>query len=288
MTEEPPGFPGHALVIVGTLALGFGANTAIFSIVRGVLLSPLPYNDSERLVLLLNQFPESDEKDMPVSMEEIRDWRAEPNLFAGVAGIRTGEQNVLWTLEMDGRTEKHDGAWVTSDFFDVLGVEAAVGRTFLPEEGVEGRHRVMVLSHAFWLGRFAADPSIVGRALRIRGEELDVVGVAPPEFNTAWNVSGARAVDFWVVDPGAERRRVWWTFNAVARLAPSVSLEQADARAAVVADGFAERFPDVYRSAAEHEVSLEPLHEQITGDASTWKIIRLPMYFPQKKESINN
>ena len=261
--------PMYALVVVGTLALGFGANTAVFSIIRGVLLSPLPYGDPEGLVLIRNQFPGTEDTDMGVSMEEMKDWRATPNLFTGVAGIRTGEQNALWTLEMDGRTEKHDGAWVTSDFFDVLSVEAAVGRTFLPEEGVEGRHRVMVVSHDFWSGRFAAEPSLVGRTLSIRGEELEVVGVAPPGFNTAWNVSGARAVDFWVIDPAAEQNRRWRSFNAVARLAPSVSLGEAVARAETVADEFADRFPDIYRSASEHAVSLEPLRERITGDTRT-------------------
>ena len=83
--------PMYSLVIVGTLALGFGANTAIFSLVRGVLLSPLPYEDAERLVMLWNQFPESDDGNLAISREEMKDWRAEEGLFAGVAAIRTGE-----------------------------------------------------------------------------------------------------------------------------------------------------------------------------------------------------
>ncbi|GMR12893.1 MAG: ABC transporter permease [Gemmatimonadota bacterium] len=263
--------PMYVLVVVGTLALGFGANTAIYSLVRGVLLSPLPYEDAESLVMLRNQFPESDDGDLAVSREEMKDWRAEEGLFTGVAAIRTGEQNALWTLEMDGRTEKHDGAWVTSDFFDVLGVEAELGRTFLPEESIDGRHRVMVLSDAFWRGRFGADPSIVGQTLRIRGVELEVVGVVPAGFNTAWNVSGARAVDFWVVDPVPveDQPRQWWGYNAVARLAPGVSLAQARARADRMADGFVERFADVYRSSEEYTVSLQPLEGQITSDVRT-------------------
>jgi putative ABC transport system permease protein len=258
--------PMYAFVIVGTLALGFGANTAIFSLVRGVLLSPLPYEDAGRLVLLWNEFPGSDDGQVRVSVEEMRDWRAEPGLFTDMAGITTGEQNALWTLEMDGRTERHEGAWVTSNFFDVLGVEAGQGRTFLPEEATDGRHRVTVLSDAFWKGRFGADPSIVGQSLRIRGEELQVVGVAPTGFNTAWNVSGARAVDFWVVTPEVERSRQQWSLNAVARLAPGITVEQAGPRAERVADGFAERFADVYRSADEYAVRVEPLEDRITGD----------------------
>ena len=261
--------PMYTLVIVGTLALGFGANTAIFSLVRGVLLSPLSYEDAGRLVLLWNQFPGSGDGDLRVSLEEMKDWRAEPGLFTGMAGITTGEQNALWTLEMDGRTEKHDGAWVTSNFFDVLGVEAGLGRTFLPEESIEGRHRVMVLSDAFWQGRLGATPSIIGQKLRIRGEDLEVVGVAPTGFNTAWNISGARAVDFWVVNPEVEQPRRRWGLNAVARLAPGITLEQARPRAERVADGFVERFADVYRSTDEYTVSLQPLEERITGDVRT-------------------
>lgn len=101
--------PGFAALVILTLALGIGANSAVFSIVSGVLLRPLPYGDPDRLVLVWNRFPGSGENEMRVSMAELADWREHSELFEGVVGLSTGEQNLLWTLTADGRTEKHSG-----------------------------------------------------------------------------------------------------------------------------------------------------------------------------------
>lgn len=152
---------GFTLVAVLTSSLGIGANSAIFSVVRGVLLSALPYGDSDRLVFFWNQFPAVGENELPLSHAELVDWRAQTDVFEGMAGLTTGEQNFLWTLETeDGRTEKYSGAMATANLFDVLGVEAALGRTFLPVEETRGNNLVMVLSDAFWRSRFNVDPSL--------------------------------------------------------------------------------------------------------------------------------
>jgi putative ABC transport system permease protein len=264
--------PGFSVVVILTLALGFGANTAIFSLIRGVLLTPVSYNAPERLALIFNAFPEAGDTDLRMSPAEMEDLSQRRDLFTALGGIRTGEQNALWTLEIDGRTERTEGAWVTANLFDVLGVEPELGRTFTSDESVEGRHRVMVLSGAFWRNRFGADPTLVGRSLRVRGEELEVVGVMPLGFGTDLNVSGAQSVDYWIVDAqNPDRSRQWWGYNTVARLAPGVTVDQVDARLSTIADGFAEQFPEVYRSAGEYDITAEALEHRILAS------VRMPL-----------
>ena len=265
------GFTAIAVVI---LALGIGANSAIFSVVRGVLLTPLPYRDPGELVLLWNQFPAAGEDMMRLSHAELADWRRASQVFVGVAGLSTGEQNFLWTLETDdGRTEKHRGAFATANLFDVLGVDAAMGRTFLPEEETEGNNLVAVLSDAFWRGRFNADPAIVGRTLRIAGEDRTVVGIMPPGFHTSFNVTSAGPVDFWVawaIDP--TRPRVFRGINTVARLRPDIDHRQAQAQADVLARDMGIQYPDAYPEGPGFQFELDPLHRRITGE------VRTPLY----------
>ncbi len=263
--------PGFTAIAVLILALGIGANSAIFSVVRGVLLTPLPYGDPGQLVSLWNQFPEAGEDMMGLSHAELTDWRQHDDLFAGVASLTTGEQNFVWTLETDdGRTEKHSGAFVTANLFDVLAVNAVLGRTFLPEEETEGHNLVVVMSNAFWRTRFNGDPSIVGRTLRIAGEERTVVGIMPPGFHTSLNVTGAGPVDFWVamvVDPNSPR--MFRGLNAVARLQPSVALRQGQAQADVIAREMALEYPEAYPEGPGFQFALDPLHGRITGDVRT-------------------
>ena len=267
--------PGFAAVGVLTLALGIGANSAMFSIVSGVLLQPLPYGEPDRLVFIWNQFPGAGENEMRVSAAELVDWREETEIFAGVGALTTGEQNLLWTLTADGRTERFSGAFTTVDLFEVLGVDAALGRTFLPEESTEGRNDVVILSDGFWRLRFGADPDIVGTRLTINGEDRTVVGVMSPGLNTNLNVSGAGPVDFWVAasfDPGQNRQ--WRFYNTVARLAPGATLEQAQAAVAGISRGFAEKFPEAYQDPG-YAVALDPLHRRIVGDVRTPLLVLL-------------
>ena len=267
--------PGFAVVIILTLALGIGANSAIFSIVRGVLLSPLPYGEPDRLMFIWNHFPSTGDAEGGVSPAEIADWWDHPEIFEGVAGIATGEQNAIWTLTENGETEVYSGAFATVNLFDVLGVGAALGRTFVPEEGIEGQNDVVVLSDWLWRRRFGADPNILGRRLTIRGEDLTVIGVMPPGFHTDLNVSNAGPVDLWVANPfDPNGRREFRFFNAVARLNPSTTLEQAEARAKTVAAEFKERFPEAYADDA-YTVNVVPLHARIVGDVRTPLLVLL-------------
>ena len=264
--------PGFTAIVVLTLALGIGANSAMFSVVRGVLLTSLPYRDPDRLMFLWNYFPSTADDETALSQAEIADWRDHPEIFDGVAAIATGEQNAIWTLTENGETEVYRGAFATVNLFDVLGVEAALGRTFVPEEGIEGQSDVIVLSDWFWRNRFGADPNILGRRLTIRGEGRTVVGVMPPAFHTDLNVSNAGPVDMWVARPNDRNTRREFRFmNVVARLSAATTLEQARARAKPVAAEFKERFPEAYDE-ADYTVNINPLLGRIVGD------VRLPLF----------
>ena len=268
--------PGYALVIVLTLALGIGANSAMFSIIKGVLLEPLPYEAPDQLAFIWNQFPGSGEEEIQLSHHELLDWRTETEIFADVAAINTNEQMAVWTLTFNDKTEVHDGAFATSNLFDVMGVGAALGRTFIPDDGVKGQDKVVVLSDGVWRQRFAADPDILGRTLIVRGESRVVVGVMPRGFHTDLNVVDAREADFWVplvfnLDFPREFR--WLT--VVGRLRPGVTPTQANAHAVAVATAFKDTYPDVYTEDSGYAIHVESLPGRIVGTVRTPLLVLL-------------
>src|SRR5215212_2451965 len=169
--------PGFTLVAVLTLALGIGANAAIFSVVNGVLLKSLPFPEPERLVAL-NGTTESG-RATAVAFPDYLDWRAGQNVFEEMAarlpagGVLTG----------DGEPERVTGRMVTASFFPVLGVRPAAGRFFTEGEDRPGGERLMVLGHGLWQRRYGGDPEVVGRAVLFNGESWTVAGVMPPRFD---------------------------------------------------------------------------------------------------------
>ena len=174
--------PAFAAVIVGTLALAIGANTAIFSVVYALLLRPLPYPEPERLVVVW--------QDMTARGGPAREWTtpgnqvdlaAEPGLFGGVTSVRGWSP----TLTGMGDAEPLAGEQVTAEYFDVLGIAPAIGRGFTAADDVPGAPRVAVLSHDLWVRRFASDPAVLGRRVMLGGEAHDVVGVMPAGFRPA-------------------------------------------------------------------------------------------------------
>jgi hypothetical protein len=170
--------PGFTLLAVLTLALGIGANTAIFGVVQGVLLRALPFGDAERLVMLYTGYPD-DETRYPLSAPDFMSYHDDARSFSGVAAVNP-RQETLTGLE--------DPSWVrvglvSADFFEVMGVSPFVGRGFRPEENLPGRESVAMLTHAYWRSHFGADPAVVGRTLVLNGLPREVVGVLPPEFD---------------------------------------------------------------------------------------------------------
>ncbi len=236
--------PGFALVSVLTLALGIGANTTIFSVINGVLLKPLPFPESGRLVQMGQDYP----------LGALPIYRTEASSFQGVAAfLSQGEVNLFTT----GRPERVLGRAVSSEFFSVLGVGATLGRTFQNGEDAPGATPVAVISYGLWVRRFGRDPDIIGKPIVINGDTRQIVGVAPRGF--AFPVAGT---EVWMpVDLNPKNvGEVWGAMNAsyFGRLRGGVSLEQADAQHRTlitrVRDAFPWRMPDKWATGAGNHV----------------------------------
>ena len=167
--------PAFTFAVVATLALGIGANTAIFSLVNAVLLRALPYADADRLLVLWTKLPEAGRETS--SAPDVADWQARTRSFTGMVAIANTSANLAGT---EGEPERVPGALATPQLFPVLGIPVGLGRGFVAEDSVWGSHRVAVLSDALWRRRFGADPAIVGRTITINAQPFTVIGVAPP------------------------------------------------------------------------------------------------------------
>jgi putative ABC transport system permease protein len=251
--------PSFTIAAVLTLALGIGANTAIFSAVHGVLLRPLPYPDADRLaVIWLTNEQEGFDRDV-ISYPNFRDIREQTNTLSGLAAF-TGRAAAF--SEGD-EVEQVLGAAATADFFGVLGVRAALGRTFGAADIEEGRSDVVVLSHGLWTRQFGADPSIVGRVIRIGDATSEVVGVMPrgfvyPDGAEYWQPLIRPAGDAGFFDA----RGAFW-LSTIGRLAPGASFEQADLELGAVLDDLAQEYPNELEGLG---IWAEPLRDTIVGD----------------------
>jgi predicted permease len=255
--------PGFALVALLTLALGIGANAAIFSVVRGVLLRPLPFPATERLVQIWHANPEANVARSVVSEPDFLEWRQSTRGFSimGAWWYQPGGSGA--NLTGLGPPERIEGAFVTPGFFQTLGTPAFLGRTIRDEEGVVGNDRYVVLSHGFWQRRFGGDVSVIGRGLTIGGEAHTVVGVMPPEFTFP-----ADRIDFWiplsVLGPESiGRQRTSRFLQVLGRVAPGVTIAQAHDELAALARRIAEREP---QGRGFSTVSTLPLREAILGE----------------------
>ena len=222
--------PTFTVVAVLTLVLGIGANTAIFSVIKAVLLNQLPYRDPDRLVVLSEQSP-AGTADLVAPLTYV-DWREQSRAMSWVAAFR------LRRYAFAGAGEPLDVPSVraTPSVFTVLGVNAMLGRTFVPEEGVTGSDRVAILSRSFWQRHFGGAPSVIGRTIQLDALPYTVVGVMPAEFD--FPPSGR--IDIWTplsFDPkdAHGRSRKARSLNVVGRMADGVSLEQAQREMTVIA-----------------------------------------------------
>ncbi len=256
--------PGFTLIAVLTLALGIGANSAIFSVVNAVLLRPLPYREPDRLLALWVSNPERGVTSRPVSTPDFDDWRAQNRVFEAIAAYPAVDTTGM-TLTDQGAAEQLSTGYVTADFFTLLGVQAALGRALLPHEHEPGHDQVVVLSHGLWRQRFGADSGIVGKTLTLDGRGFTVVGVMPPGLQMP-----AANVDIWVslslIGPDRVPRvrgNAW--LAVVARLKPGVTREQAHADMTTIARGLEQRYPDSNRGL--NAVTLISLHEHLVGNA---------------------
>jgi len=167
--------PGFSSVAVLTLALGIGANTAVFSVVHSVLLSSLPYGDSERLVAVWERQAIANLNQQPVSLPNFEDWKQQSQTFEQLAASR----NATFNVTEGGETQRVAGARVSTNLYSLLRVRLALGREFLEEEGRAGAAPVALISHGLWQRLYGSDPQIVGKSIRVDGSACTVVGVLP-------------------------------------------------------------------------------------------------------------
>ncbi len=227
--------PGFTIVALLTLALGIGANTAIFSLVNGVLLKPLPYRDPHGIVMVWEKPPGYQRNG--ISTLNFLDWKNQNTVFAYMAALNYGGSV---TLTGAGRPEELQGVRVSASYFDIFGIPASLGRTFAPDEDQLGKSQVVVLSHRLWENRFGADPSIVGRTLTLNGKPCTVIGVMPA--NSPFDRSFAQLWMPLAFEPRDMTRDYHWMIS-FARLKPGVTLEKAQAEMNAIGARIAEAHP---------------------------------------------
>jgi len=257
--------PLFTAVVVGTLALAVGATTAVFSVVNGVVLAPLPYPDPDRVMMVWEENLPRSNPTNTVSPANYQAWQSsasfsELGAFVPHSGTLTG----------DGEPERIGVVRAAPAFFSILGVRAQVGRLLNPEE-TAAEDRVAVLDHAFWHRRYGGDPGVVGRSIHLNGDVYEIVGVLPASFDfeppLAFNSTGTE--DVWLplgADPAGRGRYL----QVIGRLAPGATRDQADAELDVIAAGYEEEAPDWN---AGYRVNVIPLYEQIVGDSKAMILV---------------
>jgi predicted permease len=250
--------PGFTLIAVATLALGIGANTAIFSVVNGALLKPLPYEESERLVFVAEQAASGGQE--PVSYPNFTDWRAQNRVFERIGVFNSWSYN----LTVGDETEIVVAGQVTADMFAALRVNAAVGRVFTNEDDRPGAAPVVVLSHGLWQRVFGGAPQIVGQRILLDSYWYTVIGVAPRGFSVPsgaaiWVSAGLMAAH----RPDWQQRGNYPYFYGIARLKPGMTLEQARSDMDNIAVGLEKQYPDTNKG---RRVRIIPLLENYVGD----------------------
>jgi putative ABC transport system permease protein len=254
--------PGFTLIAVITLALGIGANTAIFSVVDAVLLRPMPYPEADRLVFLWSTLRAQGIDSSGSAMPDYREWRDQNRTLDGLAGFSYGN----FTLSpAHGEPERLQGVYITSNLFNVLKVSPALGRLFMPEEDQFGRHHVVLLSYGLWQRSFGGDRAIVGREIKLGGDSFTVAGVMPqglPFFDNLPEVELWAPLAFAPGDSMGTRNNHFVTL--VGRLKPGVTVAQAQDDASAIARRMEEQFPGNKGLGA----LITPAHEQLTGDSS--------------------
>ncbi len=251
--------PGFTLAAIAVLALGIGANTAIFSIVNAVLLRPLPYQDASRIMQIWHVPPAKSFPGMSffsVSPANYLDWQSQNHSFEKIAAYGFDNFNVGG----GDRPEAIRGAAVAPGFFSILRVQPVLGRTFSAEEDRPGQGQVVILGHTLWRDHFAADPGIVGRNVVLDGQTYTVIGVMPPKFKFPdW-------ADLWVpLAWSNEKRAVRGNHNymVIGRLKPDVSVQQAKADLGAISARLEQQYPEDDKGWG---ATVLPLREQIVGD----------------------
>jgi predicted permease len=262
MLAQKPAFTAIALL---TLALGIGANTAIFSVVNAVLLNPLPYAQSDQLMSLCTKGPNFDCSS--VSYPNFVDWQRENRDFQALAAYRGDDFN----LTGQGEAERLRGEMISADFFSILGIKPALGRLLNAGDDHIGAEPVVLISAGFWKRKFGSSPDVIGKTMTLNGANYSIIGVIPPGFHFG------RANDIWVPigqwnDPTFHDRRASLGMRVVGRLKPGVTLPQASADMDTIGRGLAASFPE---ADAGSSVTVRSLKDRIVGNTGRFLYVLL-------------
>jgi putative ABC transport system permease protein len=267
--------PGFTAVAVIALALGIGANSAIFSVVNGVVLRALPYKDPDRMAIVWSKPPWGGTGGFPVTAGEFIDWRDQNQVFEQIAAFHSQPFNITGA----GEPEFLGGVRGSVSLFSLLGVEPKLGRTFAPEDDQPGAERVVIISHGLWERRFGSDPNIIGQKLSLNDEPYTVVGVLPAGFQFPRKgempapYQFPRQADFytplaWSPAQAANRDRNYLV--VVARLKTGATFEQAGVEMNAIAERLQEQYPHLNK-----EALVVPLHQQVVGKVRTALLVLL-------------
>ena len=266
--------PGFTLIAVLTLALGIGANTAIFSVVNGVLLRPLPYPEPDRLVRIFTAYRGSGVERYAVSQPEFLDYKGLAAAFANAAAF--GGAGLTLTGGCAATTtacepERVRGIAATRDLFPVLGITPARGRNFEGDEGRQGSEPVVIITHEFWQNRFGGDPSVLGRALTLNGISRRVVGILPAGVE----LERAEAFIPMFINPDSLMGRATNYLRVVARLQPNVSVDQAQRELNALTRRSNEQYRNAYPASMGYGATVIAMRDEIVGDVRPALLILL-------------
>ena len=261
--------PGFTAVAVVTLALGIGANTSLFSVINGVLLSPLPFPQPDQLVTLHENKPNFEGGSL--SYPNFRDWQKDNHTFSAIAVGRV----YAFSLTGIGEAEQVGGEFVSSDFFPVLGVKPIIGRTFAPDEDQIGAGPVALISAGLWQSKFSSAPDILGKSITLDAKDYTIVGVIPANFHLV--IPGFRDTKVYAPigqwsNPLLLQRGAGLGIHGIGRLKPGVTIEQARADMEGVTRNLANTFPDTDKGVT---AKLTPLKEQMIGDVRSFLLVLL-------------
>ena len=253
--------PGFTTLAVLTIGLGIGANSAIFSVINGVVRKPLAYPGADRLMFITSQFPTLNFNKFWMSPPEYFDYKEHTKAFSHMAAYSTGAMN----LSEGDRPERVNAAFVTASMFDVLGVRPARGTAFTAEQDIPGADPVVLLSHEIWTRAFAADPAIVGKTAMIQGRQRTILGIMPPGFDIHDSKS-----QLWIplgLNPNNRQNRGSHGVYVVARLADNVSAGQARSELEGFLKQWSEWWPQAHvPNDTLHRVQMEPLRDEVVGN----------------------
>jgi putative ABC transport system permease protein len=268
--------PGFAAVAILTLGLGIGANTAIFSVIDGVLLKPLPYDNGDRLVLIRQSAPLANQQDIGVSIKELYEYREQLASFDGLVEFH----QMNFDLLRRGDPDRVATGVVSPNFFDVLGIQPVLGRTFVAADDREGAEAVLVLGHAYWQTRFGSDPTIVGQVFEMNNRPHTVVGVLPAVPHYPNEVDVYMPTSACPFRSAAERqietnRRAFSALRVFGLLKPGAAPETAGVEVATVGERFRQDHPTIYRPESGFQARTAGVLDELTVNARPLLLILL-------------